>query len=178
MKLRNKDYAKLSIINKIDKITKYARKYLMTHHELKDNFFIFDKLGKSYMIPIDNKKFVQIPEYKDLFNKLAKAIIKKVERENNTQIVNFLYIYNDIFDTTASDTLDLNISWKEDQARRDSMIVLNESLFETIVDVYDKISIIDNKRYTIISENPIKTININKLDIEWEIKGFLTNMIN
>jgi hypothetical protein len=179
MKQKNQNsFSDMDLSEKMQKITEYYRNYLMKHHTLKDNFFLFDDSGKTYMIPIENKKFIDIDIYRKLFGKVVIEKIKEIEAEHSTTITNLFYIRKIVFDTTAEEIINFDDSWEEDEHRRASMVILHENKFNYDISVYDCISIIDKgEQYTLVSENPIKKLNLSKLDADHMVEGFLTNII-
>lgn len=178
MNQKQSKFAELPLINKIEHVVDYSKKYLIKNHKLKDTFFVFDSNERIYMIPIDNRKFLDIYEYRKLFNKVAISVIEELEAKYNIKIINSLYIYKRIFDTTVTEEVDLDIEWEEDELRKDAMIVLQESKFNVDINVYGCIeTTVDSDKYTLLSEKPIQKINLSKLDNDHSIKGFLTNII-
>lgn len=171
------NYASLPLVKKIETIVKYARNYVVKYHKFKDVVFLFDKNATTYMVPIDDHKFLTKPEYKRLFNDIMISIVDEVQYKYNTSITNVLYIYVNVFDTTAVEKVNLDIPWEEDLDRRNSMIVIIESQFNHDISIYDCISIVDEKTYTIVSEKPIKKLNLSKLDADHLVSGFLTNIL-
>lgn len=178
MTQKQSKFSNLPLINKIEQLIGFSKDYLVKHHELKNVFFVFDSTEKVYMVPIDNEKFIEMEEYKELFNKIASAVIEEIEMKHNTKITNSLYIFKGIFDTTSVDKIDLDIEWEEDELRKNAMIVLQESKFNIDMKIYGCIeTTVDNDRYTLLSEKPIQKINLSKLDSDHNIKGLLTNII-
>ena len=168
----------LNLSNKINHLIDFSKQQLTKHHRLDNCFFLIDRNLTVYLIPIENDKFIDVQEYRKLFNKIASRVVKQIETEYDTVITNTLYIYVDVFDVTATNKVDLNAQWDEDLERKNSMIVINESKFNTNISVYGYIHWhLEDGEHSIISEEPIKKLNLSKLDSDNEIKGFLTNIL-
>lgn len=168
----------MSLAQKINRIVQYKRDYLIKNHALKASVFVFDSSNKVYMIPIDNKKFTDLNHYRNLFSRVLAGAIEEIEYSYNTTITHVLYVYVDVFDTTVTDIVNLDTRYQEDEHRRNAMIVMQEDKFNTNLNIYDCISIVDEDgTFTIVSDKPIKKVSISKLDNDQMIKGFLTNIL-
>lgn len=180
MNIQISNFKEGSVEDKIKSLIDINKEKLLNIGKIDMMIYLFDKNNNLYTIPIKDKKFISVLDLKKILKKIVVSLIQDIEYDKNTTIVNIVTIYESFFNPENSNKNSINLDNNKSNNidENESFIICVEDKFSINLNIYDRISIFDNgKKHTVISKEPLKTVEYLKLDPDDKINGVLTNIL-
>lgn len=176
--MTHENFKNLSLSNKIEEVMNQNKKTLLTRGEISDNIYLVDSKDTLHTVPIEDKRFLKDPEYKEIFRDVLKVIINELGMKN-VDIVNLFYIKESFFNTSYSNLKSINLDTTFNSSNaNECLLIYSEDRINMKLEVYDLITGYDNgNKYAVLSSKPIKELDYCKIDPEDNLRGILTNII-
>mgnify|MGYP003647706661 CR=1 FL=1 len=178
MKIDKEKFKTLNMQGKIDAIIQLNKKKIVMKGAIDYYIYLVDSTNALHVIDIDNKKYLDDPDYSDIFRGIVKSIISDFSYEK-VKITNLFYMKECYFNSEYKNINNVNLdSTFNKQNANECLLIYSEDKVNMKLTIYDKITGIDKgQRYTVLSNIPIKEVEYCKFDPDDNLKGTLTNII-